>query len=303
MVMHRPAFLITIDAEGDNLWEPTERITTENSRYLPRFQNLCERYGLKPTYLTNYEMAEDPFFREFASDIVERRQGEIGMHLHAWNSPPLTNDNLKGQPYLIEYPEHVMKEKIEFMTELLEKRFHQKPVSHRSGRWAFNSIYARLLVENGYQVDCSVTPYVSWTHVPGDPNGRGGTDYSHYPVAPYFMDLEHLDQPGSSILLEVPVTIVKKSSEPLVTSWLRPNGSNRKGMLNILEQACSEKWPDVEFMLHSSEFMPGGSPTFRTPRDIELLYEDLESLFSAASNDFHGMTLNEFRGEFAQACA
>src|SRR5512144_2975448 len=48
-----PSFLITIDTEGDNLWSRPREITTGNARYLPRFQALCEKYGLKPTYLTN----------------------------------------------------------------------------------------------------------------------------------------------------------------------------------------------------------------------------------------------------------
>lgn len=40
--MTKPAFLITIDTEGDNLWQNHDRITTENTRFLPRFQALCE---------------------------------------------------------------------------------------------------------------------------------------------------------------------------------------------------------------------------------------------------------------------
>ena len=298
MPIDRPAFLITIDTEGDNLWESSGLVTTENARYLPRFQDLCERYRLKPAYLTNYEMAENPFFCDFAQDVLKRRQGEIGMHLHAWNSPPLTNGNLKGQPYLIEYPENVMADKILFMTELLEKQFHQKPVSHRSGRWAFNSTYARLLVKNGYLIDCSVTPHVNWAAVPGDPNGSGGTDYSNYPENPYFMDLERPDQNGSSVFLEIPVTIVKNPANPRAISWLRPNGGNRNAMLKILTQASEEQWACVEFMIHSSELMPAGSPTFKTADDIEMLYEDLEALFSAAAEDFHGMTLVEFYDEY-----
>ncbi|WP_395754844.1 hypothetical protein [Edwardsiella ictaluri] len=55
--MSHPGFIITIDTEGDNLWQNHDRITTENARYLPRFQLLCEKYGFKPVYLTNYEMA------------------------------------------------------------------------------------------------------------------------------------------------------------------------------------------------------------------------------------------------------
>ena len=50
----------------------------------------------------------------------------------------------------------------------------------------------------------------------------------------------------------------------------------------------------VEFMLHSSEFMPGGSPTFKDRAAIEGLYQDLEQLFTRLSDKTVGMTLAEF---------
>ncbi len=61
-----PPLLITIDTEGDNQWGRPRSITTKNARFLPRFQELCSRHGLKPTYLTNYEMAVCPDFISFA---------------------------------------------------------------------------------------------------------------------------------------------------------------------------------------------------------------------------------------------
>ncbi|SQC58008.1 deacetylase [Klebsiella pneumoniae] len=174
--MHNPAFLITIDTEGDNLWQKHDSITTENARYLPRFQQLCEKYGFKPVYLTNYEMAIDPFYIEFARDVIARGTAEVGMHLHAWNSPPtepLTADDWRHKPYLIEYSDAMMREKVDYMTRLLEDTFQTKMVSHRAGRWAFDERYARLLVEYGYQVDCSVTPRVNWKTAKGAPQGDG----------------------------------------------------------------------------------------------------------------------------------
>jgi len=50
----------------------------------------------------------------------------------------------------------------------------------------------------------------------------------------------------------------------------------------------------MEFMLHSSELMPGGSPTFLTGSDIEHLYEYLHRLFEELSDWCRGMTLKEF---------
>ena len=76
---------------------------------------------------------------------------------------------------------------------------------------------------------------------------------------------------------------------------MRPTGRNRRFLLGLLEQAREQGWPYVEFMLHSSELMPGGSPTFRNEASIEKLYDDLEALFEAAAGHFEGSTTSEFR--------
>ena len=312
----RPYFLITIDTEGDDIWARPREITTRNARYLPRFQSLCDRYGFKPTYLTNYEMARDDFFVEFGRDVIKRNAAEIGMHLHAWNSPPLvplTTDDFRYQPYLIEYPVSIMEEKIAFMTELLESTFGVKMVSHRAGRWAFNIQYAKLLVKYGYTTDCSVTPGVSWRKSTGAPSGAGGTDYRRYPRSYYFVDLHDVSQSGNSPLLEVPMTILspplrryvtlfggtdilsRAASKAFPSRWLRPGRNNLRSMMRIVDSARINSSSYVEFMLHSSEFMAGGSPTFPDGDSIEALFGNLESLFEFASRHFNGVTLGEYR--------
>jgi hypothetical protein len=316
----QPSFLVTIDTEGDNLWSRPREITTRNASFLPRFQALCEKYGLKPTYLTNYEMATSEEFQEFGRDSIRRGSAEIGMHLHAWNSPPLvplTPDDFHFQPYLIEYPEPVLREKVRVMTGILEKNFGRKARSHRAGRWSFNSAYARALKDHGYEVDCSVTPHVSWKESLGDPGQSGGTDFRGFPDHPYYFDG---DDKGRPPLLEVPMTILpsgptaervrqfsregsifrrvwNRLSPP--ASWLRPKKDNLRSMLSVLDRAREEKRGYVEFMIHSSELMPNGSPNFVNDAEIERLYEHLETLFSVASRYWRGETLTEFARRFS----
>src|SRR5262249_49462513 len=145
-------FLITIDTEADNGWARQKELTTKNARFLPKFQELCESYDFKPTYLTTYEMALDPFFQEFGRDVITRRQGEIGAHLHAWSSPPLvslTEADYRFLPYITEYPDYLVRQKTAYLTGVLEETFQVDMVSHRGGRWGFNAVSARALVENG----------------------------------------------------------------------------------------------------------------------------------------------------------
>jgi len=320
----KPAFIITIDTEGDNLWGRCPGPpTTANARFLPRFQQLCERYSFKPVYLTTYEMARDPFMIEFGRDVIRRGCGEIGTHPHPWDSPPferLTSDDNRFHPYMIEYPTRVIRDKVQYLTDLLEDTFGLKMRSHRAGRWAFNITYAQILLEIGYQVDCSVTPFVSWVLKKGCPKGIGGSNFLRYPDVAYFPDTMDMSHSGNLPLLEVPMTIMPRKGGsmrrilphlfyrnihaqywlqrfwPLV--WLRPNGSNLEDMLWLIQKRVDAKHTYAEFMLHSSEFMPEGSPIFPDAYSIDKLYNDIEALFEAASNQYVGMTLAEYYAYF-----
>lgn len=321
----KPAFIITIDTEGDNLWSKPKNITTQNANYIERFQILCEKHGFKPTYLTNYEMTIDPVFQDFGKTVIENRNGEIGAHIHAWNSPPikkLTSDDFRYHPYLIDFDQDIIRAKIDYLTKLLEDVFQVKMKSHRAGRWAFNEIYARQLVEFGYKVDCSVTPYISWKNHLGDPEKNGGTNYTDFPSHPYFVNLDNIKKPGTSGLLEVPMSVIHRgpqfvknkinntSNKSFISrvyhkifpvTMLRPGKYPIEDLLALVQRAVDKKYDHLEFMLHSSEFMPGGSPVFKSEKAIEELFSDINILFAQIAKHFTGMTLHEYYKQFSKA--
>ena len=333
-VAPRPSFLVTIDTEGDNIWAAPRKVRTENARFLRRFQNLCEAYGLRPTYLTNYEMAMDVAYCSFAREVLTAGTAEIGMHLHGWNSPPIVplgDDDDAHMPYLTEYPTAVLDAKVDTMTSLLEDTFQVKMRSHRGGRFAFDERYARALIRNGYTADCSVTPRMSWRIYPGHRGGPGGADFTAFRDLPYFVDPNDISRSGRSPLLEVPLTtasfsnrfvdaaVALASTPALVVidrrqilrrglrrlfpdgAPLIPNATNRRRMERLLDRALAEERGYAEMLLHSSELMPGGSPWSTTERDVERLYGVLEAMFEIAGDDFHGATVSEFREAFGHA--
>lgn len=308
-------FIITIDTEGDNLWAHKigQTITTENAKFLPRFRNLCNKYNFKPVYLVNYEMTKDKFFTDFAIRELKDNNCEIGLHLHAWNNPPLhelkSSGPKNGLPYLIEYPKDIMKEKIDVMTSLLKDTFEIEISSHRSGRWAMNQDYFDLLIENNIKTDCSVTPNISWETSPGFSTSSKGSDYSVSPEIPYTVNHSFT----SASILEIPVTVIKpnllppqpikhfrtflKEIKKIITRkpvWLRPNGGNLYDMLSLVDFIKNGDQDYLMFMLHSSELMPGGSPTFKSVESIENLYKQLEILFNSISKTFCGITIRDY---------
>lgn len=307
-------FIITIDTEGDNLWawKPGQPITTENTRYLPRFQALCDEFGFQPVWLTNYEMISDPRYAEFVTQVHESGRGELGMHLHAWNNPPEHSLPVvgSGAPYLIEYPEAAMEAKIMFLHRRLQEVTGITPVSHRAGRWAMDQRYFSLLAKAGYRVDCSVTPKISWASSEGQSAGAVGSDYTAFPDKPYWVDT------ADGKLLEVPVTIEtshrfflpeKRGIKQLAGAayramkgqklWVRPTGGNLKQMCYLADRTWDSDADYLMFMLHSSELMPGGSPTFRSEADIEKLYADMRRLFARVCRKYRGMTLMAYEAQ------
>lgn len=310
-------FIITIDTEGDNLWSSgiNDTVTTKNARYLPRFQALCNKYNFKPVYLTNYEMANDDYFVEFACDVLKKEQAEIGLHIHAWNNPPYYelpagNADNCGLPYLIEYPQDIMREKIKVMTALLQEKFNTEIVSHRAGRWTMNQTYFDMLIENGIKVDCSATPHISWKNAAGYTENSGGSDYSEFPEEPFVVPHSRL---GAS-LIEAPVTIRKKrrfifgNSDSVLRRcaaalknmcipkalWLRPDGKNISSLLSLIKTVNISSSEYLMFMLHSSELMPSGSPIFNTNESIEILYEHLGIIFEHTAKSYTGITLKDY---------
>lgn len=301
------SFLITIDTEGDNLWNWHEGdiINTNNTYYLQRFQDLCNKYKFKPIWLTNYEMISNDDYVSFVKKVVETNTGEIGIHLHAWNNPPLyslerSND---AAPYLIEFPQNIMSKKIEALIQLIYAKTGVYPVTHRSGRWATNNIYFDLLEKNNILFDCSFTPYINWKKSVGQSFGSKGSNYTKIRNKIYCFKNKKIK--------EIPTTIIKRHLNPIdsfsVKSilkffyyllfgkkiWLRPNGNNLDDMLYLVNK-MEKKSKYIMFMIHSSELMPGGSPTFKTKDDIEKLYKDLDVLFENISKKYVGKTMIEF---------
>lgn len=312
-------FVITIDTEGDNIWK---RVTTssgmreigvDNAKYIKRFQLLCNKYGFIPTYLVDYEMAYAEPFVSQAREWLQEKKCEIGMHMHAWNTPPIYDlpFNRKGHnPFAGEYPRKILWEKMKLMTNVLENNFQVSPMSHRGGRWYIDSWYVQALLKLGYLVDCSITPGVSWNKTIG--NTKYGPDYRKYPTNVFMLEKNKKGKgnikKGTKGIIEIPPTIISSPLEKRINNilqdpmnmkkiwnekiWLRPNGTNLKEMLYIVEQTKHREY--IEFMLHSSELMPGGSPTFKTKKSIELLFQDLENLFSEIAKDRSGISLKEY---------
>jgi len=320
-----PLFVITLDTEPDNEWGRPRVATTRNSRFVPRFHELCLRTGgFKITYLMTVEMAEDPFLREYLTPRLRAGECEVGAHLHPWNTAPLvqaTDDDMQHHPYLYEYPEDVQRQKLETLVSAIEHSYGVRPVSYKAGRWGLDGVHAGILEEMGFRVDTSVCPGVNWSPSKGHPDGNGGPDFHRAPVHPYRLSRENVCRPGSLDLWEVPPTIVFYSPlgryipgvrtlygrvrlvrrlfdrKRLGVQWLRPypymTVERLKRVVTLARRSGARV---LNLTFHSSELMPGGSPYNPTEESIEGLYDRLEEFLSyLRSENVRSVTLGEAR--------
>lgn len=313
--MKKIPLFVTLDAEGDNGWGRPRNITTENAKGVERFQKFCEEYNVKPIYLTSYEMASDSVFVNALKQKNKDGLCEVGMHMHGWSTPPdydLTGDDLENLPFITEYPTEIIKEKVKNMTKLLIDNFGMDVVSHRSGRWIVNKEYLNVLVENGYKVDCSVTPLYDWSCSMGDPKQNGGADYSKCPAHPYEISLQ------SGRILELPMTTMNNPlyNNPLVnfgllffpkstriynginsrqTVMLRPNLRNKAFLMSMIEKLGKMKdIQHIEFMIHTSEVYKGTCPHCNTDEDLNELYELMGAMFTELNKFCVSKTFREY---------
>lgn len=301
--------IITIDTEGDNQWDHGRDLSVQNIKYVPRFQELCDKYLIKPTYLVTSEVCNDPYSREIFSLYCREQKAEIGAHLHSWTTPPFCDEdgfreNDPEHAFATELPLRLLNEKIRNLTNQIEDSFGKRPTSFRSGRYGFNNTVAKSLFENGYVVDSSVTPFVSWKAQKGLHSGQGGPDFISSLPYPH----EYKFQGGS--LTEIPITTLP-TKFPLNRSrrmaeyyfrhvnqnlflkglrrvfysnqpgWLRPTPEADIDLFRtLINEADRLKLPFLTMMFHSSELMPGCSKYRPDQNSIEKLYVLLEDLFN-----------------------
>lgn len=319
-------FIITIDTEADNQWARPKTLTTENARFISRFQKLCERFDFPPTYLCTHEMVADPRFQDILGPFQEGGRAEIGAHLHPWSSPPFGPEEPVGMDHHTfphELSVSTFRQKMLHLTDAIASAFSRTPTSYRAGRYGFCESHVDVLLDLGYRVDCSVAPYMSFAGVAGKPGGPGGVDYRLFRPTPFVL-------PGRSgepsrALLEVPITIlfsrapvrshdwlqrwlVARPRHPVTRvlrragywpEWFRPTETARGSQLiRIYQAAQREGLPCAEMMFHSSELMPGCSPSFPDKSSIERLYRVFEATFSyVAAQGGRGRTLSDFAAE------
>ena len=310
--------IVTIDTEEDN-WLPFSKsgYTTENIRQVPGLQRLFADVGIRPTYLTTYQVATNPESAAILREVAEQRTGEIGAHCHPWNQPPFEETASMKNSMLCNLPGELQIRKIETLHHTIQERIGVTPTAFRSGRWGYSAAVARALVKLGYKVDSSITAYTDWS-------AYFGPDFSAIAPRAYRFDANDIYREAvDGELLEIPTSVeylqhnsmrshclyetIRRS--PLrhlrllgLLSWfgvlnriaLSPEISRTADMIKLLTRLHDSKYPFATLWFHSSALVPGLTPFVRNKTDANAFLACLREIGTAAKDlGIESMTLTE----------
>jgi hypothetical protein len=318
-----PKLLIVVDTEEEFDWSKPFSRSNVATRSIPaqeRAHAIFDRFGIVPTYVVDYPVATDPQAARFLRGLKESRRAEIGTHLHPWVTPPFVEEVNARNSYHCNLPAELERAKIEAATAAVEDSFGQRPTVFKAGRYGFGANTKKVLVELGYQVDCSQLPY---TNLARD----HGPDFADVRPDPYWLDVEN----G---LLEVPLTIgffgrapalgpplramfdsplaerlrlpgILAKAKLVARSRLTPEGVSAAEQCALIEAMAEQGQRIFSLTYHSPSLVPGHTPYVRDEAELEAFLRTLETVLSFFRDRMSGgfTTVSEVRRSYSECRA
>jgi hypothetical protein len=296
-------YTMTVDTEEEWDWHagwPVNHFSTSNVSLLPRFQELCERFGVSTTYFADYAVLSSPEACDLLLKVADRPKVEIGLHIHPWNTPPIVNQGIvhARETFLHNLPADLVQEKLETVYSYFA-RAGLKPTSFRGGRYSSGGTVHDFLQDHGFVADASVCPYSSWSD-------DGAPDYRERTLNPVRIAPR---RSGQSPLWEIPLTLAftrrpfafwHKWYDLVEHSWLSklrligigerlgivrrvwlnfesPLGEAMESLLSMMQSLPLDA---ICFTVHSSSLMAGGNPNTPTAAAADCLFRKMEAVFN-----------------------
>jgi hypothetical protein len=264
--------------------------------------------GVRTTYFTTYQVAIQPWAVDILREIRAGGGAEIGAHLHPWNTPPLHEAFVPRNSMMKNLPAPLQLAKLRQLTTALSEAFGAAPTAFRAGRFGFGSAAVSALRACGYQIDSSVTPYVSWEATDGGPTFVGA------PLDAYRLGEQRdvtIPEAGGPVV-EIPLTCgyTRFSSArwrslhnglhaPAARALHLPGLASRSGlarlailtpeveslrnMLALSRGALEGGVHHLQLFFHSPSLRPGLTPWISTAADVDRLYASIQGYVDGLS--------------------
>jgi hypothetical protein len=141
------------------------------------------------------------------------------------------------------------------------------------------------------------------------------------PLTPYYLAYDHATRPGTSDVLELPISSALNRRVPAWLAhayarapfnyttkralrlariaqvhWLRPSYTSAHDMCALGRRLVDRGAPILNLLFHSSEVIPGGSPYNKTHADLEAFYARLGTFLTYATRELgaEALTFRDF---------
>ena len=286
-------FVVTVDIEESFEWGVDfRRVYNENDvsnvKELLKLQSLCDKYGVKPTYLVDYPVLAN----ETSLEILKKLKCmncELGTHLHTWCNPPFEEEISVKNTFADNLPIKLVEKKLDNLTKKFRQTLNLTPKTFKSGRYGINEQIFDLLIKQGYNVDTSIVPFKSQA-------SSGGSDKVHINFYPY-----HIKSKNKK-LLEIPATVgfnfnnfnfcnsnnllinLLKRINILKRIKLSPEDASIKDMKKICDIFINKGVPVLHLELHSSNLVIGKTSYIKNKKDLNNFYKNTEIIFDYVMN-------------------
>ena len=295
-----PCLVVVVDTEEEFDWSaPFDRGATSvrHMRRIGRFQSVCEAWGVRPTYVVDYPIADQSDGVEALAPLFRDGRALIGAHLHPWVSPPHEEAVSARNSYPGNLPRALERAKLAALRDRIEAAFGTRPRIYKAGRYGIGPNTFALLQELGFDVDLSPAP-------PFDLRGDGGPDYSGRGLQPQWHG-GVLSIPGTGALvgwlpdprLYASATRVKPlrlggilarigAVERLALS---PEGQTLDDMTRLLRWLHARGERLFVLSLHSPSLEPGHTPYVRTEGELADFLGVLDGFLRVFMREFGGV--------------
>ncbi len=308
------AVVVSLDVEEEGLFSgayPRSGAGLANIPLLRRLEFLPRELGLPLTCLCDYPVLTHAPSLGVLEGLLGRCGGELGAHLHPWNTPPFPDMPWPEPVSTAVMPLGAFRAKLETLQEAVAAFSGRRAVSFRMGRWNLFRRAMAVLPEAGFVVDSSVAPL---RHVPGGP------DHFLAPADPYWL---RPAGPRGARLLEAPTTQVplvpgsapavaalagrlpEKARDAVLTAFMRtmvlgvnpvwmPEATMRLAVRTHVRRGGRA----VTLFWHSSELLPGASPHFPDQAAVDAFLKKVRRFagWLRRTYDVAGVTLGELAG-------
>jgi len=286
-------FFLFVDTEEEFDWSAPrsrEADAVTAVAMLPEGHARFTRFGVTPTYLIDYPIANNPASAAVMASFVADGTAVVGAQLHPWVNPPFDEVISNANSFVGNLPEAQERAKLVALTERIEAMVGTRPLAYRAGRYGIGANSARLLIEQGYRLDVSIRSLFDY-------RADEGPDFSAYPRWPWWIDSTHR-------LLELPLTAAytgglrrhgpalfpSSAALPLARAVLAragllqrvaltPEGMPLRDVLHALEILVGEGVELFSLSFHSPSLRPGHTPYVRDAAELKLFWRWWHGVF------------------------